>query len=265
MMNIQMMRVSGQELRVGVKSGASDRPPLLLFNGIGANLELARPFFGELGDTTAVIFDIPGIGGSPLPKFPYRPSTVAKWGVEVMRELGHETFDVAGVSWGGAMAQQIAHQFPKNVRRLILAATAPGVTMIPGNPSVLLKMASPRRYTDPGYMRSIAAEIYGGQFRSDPVLVSEYAKNMKGASDLGYVLQLLAGAGWSSLIWLPTLKQRTLVLMGEDDPIVPAINGRILARLIPNARLQLMPCGHLFIVTMPAETAREFRNFLDEP
>jgi poly(3-hydroxyalkanoate) depolymerase len=265
MMNIQMMRVRGQDLRVGIKSGASDRQPLLLFNGIGANLELAGGFFDQLGDRGAVIFDIPGVGGSPLPRLPYRPWTVAKWGLEVMRQLGHETFDAAGVSWGGAMAQQIAHQFPKNVRRLILAATAPGVTMVPGKPSVLLKMANPRRYADPGYMKSIAAEIYGGQFRRDPTLVNEHAKNMKGASDLGYLLQLTAVAGWTSLIWLPTLRQRTLVLMGQDDPIVPEINGRILARLIPNARLQMMNCGHLFIVTMPGETAREFRDFLDEP
>ena len=114
-------------------------------------------------------------------------------------------------------------------------------------------------------MQSIAAEIYGGQFRRNPALVREHAKNMKGASDLGYVLQLLAIAGWTSLIWLPVLKQRTLVLMWQDDPIMPKINGRILVKLIPKARLMLMPCGHLFIVTMPAETARAFRDFLGEP
>jgi poly(3-hydroxyalkanoate) depolymerase len=262
-MKTQMMRVRGQDLRVGVKPGATDRLPLLLFNGIGASVELAEPFLSEMGDMGTVIFDIPGVGGSPLPSLPYRPSTVAKW--SVMRQLGHEMFDVAGVSWGGAMAQQIAHQFPKNVRRLILAATAPGVTMVPGRPSVLMKMASPRRYADPGYMQSIAAEIYGGQFRRNPALVSEHAKHMKGASDLGYVLQLLAIAGWTSLIWLPVLKQRTLVVMGHDDPIVPEINGRILVRLIPKASLRLMPCGHLFIVTMPVETARAFRDFLGEP
>ena len=111
-MNIQTMRVRGQELRVAVKAGAPERPPLLLFNGIGANLELALPFMREMGDVGTVIFDIPGVGGSPLPRLPYRPSTVAKWGLEVMRQLGHQSFDVAGVSWGGAMAQQIAHQFP---------------------------------------------------------------------------------------------------------------------------------------------------------
>jgi poly(3-hydroxyalkanoate) depolymerase len=265
LMTTRMMRVRGQDLRVAARTGRTDRPPLLLFNGIGANLELAEPFMRGLGDTGSVIFDAPGVGGSPMPTLPYRPSTVAKWGVEVMRQLGHERFDVAGVSWGGAMAQQIAHQFPKNVRRLVLAATAPGVLMVPGKPAVLWKLASPRRYADPDYMQSIAPEIYGGAFRQDPALAGAHAKNMRSASKGGYLLQLLAISGWTSALWLRSLKQRTLIMMGRDDPIVPEINGRILAYLIPHAQLQIMRCGHLFIVTMPGETAQAIRDFLIEP
>ena len=78
-MNPRMVRVLGQDLWVSVKPGAKDRPPLLLFNGIGANVELAEPFMREMGDVETVVFDIPGVGGSPLPKLPYRPSTVARW------------------------------------------------------------------------------------------------------------------------------------------------------------------------------------------
>jgi pimeloyl-ACP methyl ester carboxylesterase len=87
---------------------------------------------------------------------------------------------------------------------------------------------------------------------------------MKGASNLGYIYQLLAIAGWTSMLWLRRLKQPTLVVMGHDDPIVPLINGRILARMIPKARLEVMNCGHLFIISMPHETAALFRAFIDE-
>ncbi len=55
-----------------------------------------------------------------------------------------------------------------------------------------------------------------------------HAENMRGASDLGYLYQLLAMAGWTSLPWLRSLAQPTLVLMGRDDPLVPVINGQIL-------------------------------------
>ncbi len=87
---------------------------------------------------------------------------------------------------------------------------------------------------------------------------------MKGPSNLGYLNQLLALAGWTSLFWLRSLTQPTLVVMGRDDPIVPMTNGRILARLIPNSRLEVIACGHLFIVTMPRETAKLFQRFVGE-
>ena len=259
-----MVRVFDQDLWVAVKPGAKDRPPLLLFNGIGANVELAEPFMHAMGDVETIIFDVPGVGASPLPRFPYRPSTVARWAAELVRQLGHQRVDVAGVSWGGAIAQEFAHMNRGLCRRLILAATAAGGLMAPGKPSVLLKMASPRRYLDPGYLHSIAAEVYGGNFRLDPSLVNAHAENMKGASKLGYLYQLLALAGWTSVFWLHTLKQPTLVVMGHDDPIVPVVNGRILTRMIPDARLEIMNCGHLFIVTLPRETAGIFRQFLAE-
>jgi pimeloyl-ACP methyl ester carboxylesterase len=69
-------------------------------------------------------------------------------------------------------------------------------------------------------------------------------------------------AGWTSLPWLQSLRQPTLVLMGQGDPLVPLINGRILARLIAKARLQMIDDGHLFMVTRPVETARIIEAFL---
>jgi hypothetical protein len=85
---------------------------------------------------------------------------------------------------------------------------------------------------------------------------------MRGARNLGYLYQLLAMSGWTSLPWLWSLPQQTLVLMGRDDPIVPPINGHILAGLIPNAELRMIDDGHLFIVTRPVETAALIEAFL---
>jgi poly(3-hydroxyalkanoate) depolymerase len=261
-MNARMVRVGRQEIWVSVNPGPKDRPPLLLFNGIGANLELAEPFMRAMTEVETVIFDVPGVGGSPLPDYPYRPPTVARWAAGLMTQLGYRKVDVAGVSWGGGIAQQFAHQYPTVCRRLVLAATSPGAIMAPGRLSVLWKMASPRRYTDKGYMLKIAADLYGGAFREDPELIRAHARNMKGASDLGYLYQLLALAGWTSLPWLHKLTQPTLVLMGRDDPLVPLVNGRILARLIRNARLEIIEDGHLFFVTKPQETAGIVQRFV---
>jgi poly(3-hydroxyalkanoate) depolymerase len=258
----RMITVGDQPLMVAVKRGDEFRPPLLLFNGIGANWELARPFLLALAHTTAIIFDIPGIGGSPMPRRPYRPSNIAKLGARLVAALGYQTVDVAGVSWGGGLAQQFAYQYPNVCRRLVLAATSPGALMIPGHPRTLLRIATPRRYWDKEHMRKVAPEIYGGAFRKDPSLVGQHAAAMFGATRLGYVYQLLALAGWSSLPWLRRVRQPTLVLMGRDDPLVPVANGYILSRLIPNARLEIIDDGHLFLITQAGAIAPRIESFL---
>jgi poly(3-hydroxyoctanoate) depolymerase len=55
------------------------------------------------------------------------------------------------------------------------------------------------------------------------------------------------------------------VLAGDDDPIVPLVNGRILARHIPNARLHIVRGGgHLFLPEQPTRTAALVAGFLAE-
>jgi poly(3-hydroxyalkanoate) depolymerase len=259
---ISLRDVDGHKLRVGIRPGDRTRPPLLLFNGIGANIELVQPFLDAFEGPEAIVFDVPGVGGSPAPRLPYRPSTLARLSARLLDQLGHDAVDVLGVSWGGALAQQFAFQQGTRCRRLVLAATSPGHLMVPGKPSVLLRMASPRRYKDPDYMQRIAGDIYGGAFRASPELVRKHLRHVRWSSDYGYHLQLIAALGWSSLPWLRFLSQPTLVIAGTDDPIVPLANGRILSRLIPRARLVTIDDGHLFLLTSAAKSAEIISRFL---
>src|SRR5215472_6150221 len=123
-MQISLHQVEGQTLRVGIRRGEHAGPPLLLFNGIGANIELVRPFLAALQGPDAIVFDVPGVGGSPAPRLPYRPSTLARLSARLLDDLGYAQVDVLGVSWGGALAQQFAHQQGSRCRRLVLAATS---------------------------------------------------------------------------------------------------------------------------------------------
>ena len=80
----------------------------------------------------------------------------------------------------------------------------------------------------------------------------------------GYLYQLAAGSGWTSLPLLPLLRQPTLVLAGDDDPIIPHVNGRILASLIPHARLHTYHGGHVELVLRPDLLAPLISEFLTE-
>jgi alpha/beta hydrolase fold len=89
------------------------------------------------------------------------------------------------------------------------------------------------------------------------------ARFIERSSTWGYLGQFFAISGWTSLPWLGSLRQPTLVLAGDDDPIVPLVNGRILARCIPNARLHVVRGGgHLFLLEQPARMAAMVADYL---
>jgi len=262
---IRFVQVDGVRLRTSVRGSG---PPLLLVTGLGASLELAEPFERELvkRGRQVISFDAPGVGESTPYLVPRRMRGVARTVAKLATALGYDRMDVLGVSLGGVVAQQLAHQFPRLVRRLILAATGPGLGGVPGSPRILLALATPRRYYQPDYYRRIAARIYGGLARTDPdaLLRGSVARFVERPSLRGYFGQLYAITGWTSLPWLHNLPLPTLVLAGDDDPIVPLVNGRILARRIPSARLHVINGGgHLFLLERPAETAELVADFLN--
>src|SRR5215470_3225961 len=256
--------VDGQQLRIDVRPGSGQRPPLLLVNGIGASLELLQPFVGELDPALEVIrFDAPGVGGSPLPGRPYRFGGLSRLMAQLLSELGHDEADVLGISWGGGVAQHFALLQRHRCRRLVLVATATGSLMVPARPSVLARMVTPRRYLDRGYLRENAADLYGGSARSQPDRISElmHADSRVGPA-LGYVYQLAAGAGWTSLPFLPLISQPTLIISGDDDPLIPLANARLMHSLIPHSQLHVYRGGHLGLVTEAAELAPVVGRFL---
>jgi poly(3-hydroxyoctanoate) depolymerase len=261
------INVQGTQVYVATRPGDGSRPPLLLINGLGANLELFDPFLDALDNVGGqkigtICFDVPGVGGSPLPRFPLRFRGLARLIAQMLDVLGHREVDVLGISWGGGLAQQFAYQYPRRCRRLILASTSTGGISVPGRLDVLAKLLSPRRYFEPSYMATIAPFIYGGSFRENPDLAGAYAQMIRAPNSLGYYGQMLSGLGWTSIHWLHRIHQPTLILAGKDDPIVPPVNARIMARLIPNATLHLFNGGHLFPLTEKKQVAALVHAFL---
>ena len=261
---LRRVTVLGHGVRVSVRPGTGPGPPLVICNGLGASLDLLEPFVDAVYTRVEVVtFDVPGTGGSPTPWLPYNFPMLGWFLVRLLNQLGYDRFDILGISWGGGLAQQIAFQHPRRCRRVVLVSTATGSLMVPANPLVLLKMVTPRRYRDPDYARSIAAQLYGGRLRAEPDLARTLLhEHSRVGSRWGYLLQLLAGAGWTSLPLLPFVRQPTLILAGTDDPIIPLVNTRILARLIPDATLHVYGDEHLGLIIQAHELAPVVADFL---
>jgi poly(3-hydroxyalkanoate) depolymerase len=259
------VNAGGQRIRVNVRHGTG--VPLVLCNGIGASLEVLDPLVEQLNpDRTVIRFDVPGTGGSPTSLAPYGFPYLAWVLGRVLSKLGIGVVDVLGLSWGGALAQQFAFQNPRRCRRLVLVATGTGAIMVPAHPRILAKMVTPRRFSDPNYAATIAGELYGGTVRAHGEDVARlFVRQLHAGSKIGYVHQLLAGSIWTSLFGLPAVRQRTLIVQGTDDPIIPAINAHIMKTLLPHSRLHLHPGGHIDLVHNAPELAPVVDKFLSEP
>jgi poly(3-hydroxyalkanoate) depolymerase len=259
----QLVPVLGQQIRVNIRWG--EGVPLVLCNGIGASLEVFDPLVEHLNPKSTVVrFDVPGSGASPVSLLPYGfPYLAAVLGGLLKKlRLDRQGVDVLGLSWGGALAQQFAFQNPRRCRRLILVSTGTGALMVPGHPRLLAKMMTPRRFLDHRYAASIAGDLYGGTVRDDPSVVENlFDRQLMAGSRVGYLHQLLAGAVWTSLFALPLIRQDTLILAGTDDPIVPVVNARIMARLLPHATMYLHPGGHVDLITNAAALAPVIESF----
>ncbi len=254
----QITQVGGTPLRVAIRPGTGTGPPLLLCNGIGMRLEAFQPFVDALDPAIEVIrFDAPGVGGSQLPSLPYRFTTLALLLREMLHNLGHQQADVLGISWGGGLAQQFALLNPRLCRRLILVATATGPqTMVPPNPLPLVKNLILRRWGD----------LWGGSAKTDPeALARALHKARISPLSIGYLYQNTAALGFTTLPLLPLIRQRTLVLTGDDDPIIPVANGRILAAGIPHATLHVYHGGHVELATRPGLLTPLITSFLAAP
>lgn len=262
------LTVWGHRLRVSHREGTDPpQPPLVLFNGIGARIELLEPFVGQVDRRIPVIrFDIPGVGGSGPAMTPYRFSGMAVVVRSLVRRLGYQRADVLGISWGGGLAQQLAWQAPHFCRRLVLCATATGALMVPAGAQVLSKMVTPRRYRDATYAAQVAPQLYGGKMRESPEVAGRLLGARPGVgSTWGYACQLMAGAAWTSLPLLPFVRQRTLILAGDDDPLIPLTNARLMSALIPRSQLRVYSDGHLGLITSADEIGPLNSDFLLRP
>lgn len=244
-------------------------PPLLLINGFGANLEVWDPLARLLRGRRLISFDAPGIGGSaPAPRRLRMPQLADIVG-GLLDRLGVDSADLLGYSFGGAVAQQLAHQNPQRVRRLILAATIPGLGAVQ-RPSVVINLLDPRLRSAIGANRrqQQVARLVGGRSGADPDTLAVFERNrmLMPTAPSGYRSQFQTLLGWSSIRWLHTITAPTLVLVGDEDPIVPMINSRLFTRLIPDCRRYVLRgAGHLFPLDQPEEIIGVIDSFLGTP
>lgn len=224
--------------------------PLVLINGLGAHQRMWDPLVAGLTESQVTTFDFPGLGRSHVLGAPVTVRRFVDLVEELVTKLGYDKVDVLGYSFGGMVAQELAHSRPDLVRRLALVATAPGVGAVPGHPSAMFALATPMRYYSRRFYKWTSRFLAGGEVEKDPEFMerSSEIRKLYRPHPWTYYGQIFAAQTWTSLPWLGNVQAPTLVVHGTDDPIIPHTNGEIMAQRIPNARLFTAAAeGHLLM------------------
>jgi pimeloyl-ACP methyl ester carboxylesterase len=248
------LSVHGLRTRVEVRG---EGPALLLLSGIWGELTAWNRLLPHLRGFRTITFDAPGIGGTEIPPYPMSLPALAHFGLAVLDAVGERKAHVLGVSFGGIVAQQVATIAPHRVDRLVLVSTTSGMMHLPGEPAALMQLMAPLPTDHAG---AAAGRTFGGRIRRDPAVLERLHLTAPRSVE-AYWHRLSGLTGWWGAPW--SIRQPTLVLTGDDDPIVPAANSRILARLIPGSRLEVVPGGgHLMLFDSPAEVGPRVGGFL---
>jgi pimeloyl-ACP methyl ester carboxylesterase len=258
-------RITHEQLRInGLRIHAQicgEGEPLLLFSGVWGEVGLWDGLLPYLPGFQTIAFDPPGIGRSQMPVFPLTMPALVRFGAAVLDDLGIESAHVLGASFGGAVAQQMAIWHPGRVRRLVLVSTSFGVFAKPGKISAFWHFTHPLSYHPPRLER-VAGSMFGGRLRKEPELVRTMHIR-RPTNALAAMYRLAPLFGWTSLPWLWAIRHPTLVIAGDDDPVTPLLNHRIIAALVPRARLHIVRGGgHLVLLDSAPEVAPVITSFL---
>ena len=261
---VPLLPVAGTELHYD-RRGAGE--PLLLIQGLGGNsLHWGEPFLRELErDFDVIAFDNRGAGRSAAFYGDLTTAGMAADALALLDGLGVERVHVLGISMGGMVAQELALAAPERVASLILGCTSCGGTQ--------------SRATDQAVIQKLTAAVLSGNrermlrtgfelvvsapFAADPANYDPFADvARRHPADIPLLMsQQAAVVAHDTYSRLRGLSVPTLVIHGSDDRMLAAVNGDLVASLIPGARLELLDgVGHIFFWEQPQRSAQLIRE-----
>ena len=238
-------------------------PPLLFLHGAGGAGRWLS-FQERLAKTFTVRMPShPGHGGSPAAEWIEHVSDLAFHYLDLLDGLGLPRVHLAGASFGGWIAAEIAALYPERVERLVLV-DALGLWIDAAPIGELFGSTPPE----------LAEMLFHDQDHPLAQMLRAMTSIADVPEDFAHAqlkaLEAAAKVGWNPYMHDPKLEVRlrrvtapTLVVWGREDRLVPLVYGERYRDRIPGARLEVLPrCGHLPAIERPAELAEVALDFL---
>jgi pimeloyl-ACP methyl ester carboxylesterase len=246
--------------------------PLLLIMGWGGNAATWKPQIPGLAEQYRVIaFDNRGVGRTTAPEEPYTTSQMAADTVGLLDALNLPDAHVFGISMGGMIAQEMALAYPQRVRTLILGCTSPGSKRAAG--STLLQRdlrefrdTSEKSTQDVQWFSEFLKRLWSDEAlaQADGHLQDFILSLIRIPSQIhGLRGQAAAIAAHDTYRRLSQIRQPTLVIAGDEDPLIDPRNSIILSKRIPGAELHYFSgLKHAFHLEQPEQVNSVIVDFI---
>jgi 3-oxoadipate enol-lactonase len=237
------------------ESGArSADTTLILLHGLGGSRLSWEPQLHVLADHCRVIaWDMPGYGASKSLDGHVTFGALADAVVDLIDVVGAITVHLAGISFGGMIAQYVAAKHPSRLLSMTLLSTSPAFGLDGTKPDEwraarLAPLDAGREPAD--FAHDVLAAISGPHMSAEALAGQCVAMARVPAAELRRSIDCLVTHDSRAL--LPAIDAPTLCVVGELDEETPVSYAFALADLIPRAMLVVIPeAGHLLNVEEP--------------
>jgi len=249
-----------------IKEGKGE--PLVLLSGLGSKMSwmFQIPFFKE--KMMVIAPHNRGTGKSSRPNYPYKMDMFVEDLKQLLDHLELKLFHLCGLSMGGMIALNFILKYPQMVKSLMLCATAAIYS-----PDAIIEAQELMLNFNPEQKFKVrVAALFSRPFkkvlRQDKALYKRLEKEfMEDPTTLqDYVNQGAAVTGHDTTNDLDKIKQPTLILLGDDDRIIPTLeHSKLLHEKIPNSKLEIITnTGHGFNTEKAEEVNNLMWNFIKE-
>ena len=245
--------IEGGKIRFAYRRlGPSTGTPLILLQHFSGNIDAWDPAVVNAlaANRTVIAFDNAGVGRS-TGQTPDTVEAMARDAVDFIHLLGFSEVDLLGFSLGGCVAQQIAAEHGRLVRKLILVGTAPKG----GEEHLLAVLQDAFSQADVPDPRLPLFFTKSSASRSSGLAFLKRTKVRKDDRDTDNGSAVTDPQAKALITWCATpdpehailraIRQPTLVVSGSDDTMLPANNAYAMFKELSNAQLVLYPdSGH---------------------
>jgi pimeloyl-ACP methyl ester carboxylesterase len=254
-------------------------PPVLFIHGLGGSWPNWLEQLPVLaGHRRAIALDLPGFGASPMPSGPISIESYARTVLELMDTLGVYSAPIVGNSMGGQITAEMALSAPERVERIVLVSPAGISTAAVASRLAAIRLVHPlanlitgriSAHADHVVRRRVLRERAMSIVATQPQRIApEFAaEQLRGMGKPGFLPALEALIEHSQTLGdrLSAISCPTLVLWGQDDPVVPSRDADAYAQRIPNARKVVWEdTGHVAMFERAADFNALLEDFLSE-